>query len=95
MALIDDVLGGGNVVAGLAIGAAGLVAWPLMRPLVRPLAKAVIKGGVLAYREAERLYDGAAGGIGDLAKEAIAELGPEVVQEAVEKVGVAAVEEAL
>ena len=32
MALIDDVLGGGNVVAGLAIGAAGLVAWPLMRP---------------------------------------------------------------
>jgi hypothetical protein len=95
MALIDDALGGGNIVAGLAIGAVGLVAWPLMRPLVRPVAKTVIKGGVLAYREAARLYDGAARGIGDLAKEAIAELGPEVAEEAVEKAGVAAAEEAL
>ena len=42
MALVDDVLEGGNVVTGLAIGAAALIVWPLIRPLVRPLAKTAI-----------------------------------------------------
>ena len=60
MALVDDLLEGGNVVTGLAIGAAALIVWPLIGPLVRPLAKTAIKGGISAYREATRLYDGTA-----------------------------------
>ena len=87
MALVDDVLEGGNVVTGLAIGAAALIVWPLMRPLVRPLAKTAIKGGILAYREATRLYDGTMRGIGDLAREAMEEVGPDLAKEAVEEVG--------
>jgi hypothetical protein len=47
---------GGNVVTGLAIGAAALLVMPFLRPIARPLAKAAIKGGILAYRETARLY---------------------------------------
>jgi len=93
MALVDDVLKGGNVVTGLAVGAAAVIVWPLVRPLVRPLAKTAIKGGILVYREATRLYDGTVRGIGDLAKEAIEEIGPDLAQEAIEEAGEKAVEE--
>jgi len=95
MALVDDLLEGGNVVTGLVIGAAALIVWPLVGPLVRPVAKSAIKGGILAYREATRLYDGTMRGIGDLAKEAADELGPELAKEAVEEVGVDLAKEAL
>ena len=35
MALFEDILNGGNLVTGLAIGAGALIAWPLVSPLVR------------------------------------------------------------
>ena len=95
MALVDDVLEGGDVVTGLAIGAAALIMWPLMRPLVRPLAKTAIKGGILAYREATWLYDGTVRGIGDLAREAIEEVGPDLAKEVLEEVGANLAKEAI
>ena len=63
MALVEDVLKGGDLVTGIAVGAAAVIVWPLIRSLVRPLAKTVIKGGKLyrrasiegLKREAERL----------------------------------------
>jgi len=95
MALVDDVLEGGNIFTGLAIGAAGLIVWPLTRPLVGVLAKTAIKGGILAYREVTRLYDGTVRGIGDLVKEAIEEVGPELAKEAIEEVGADLAKEAI
>ena len=86
MALFDDIpvleeiLGGGNWMTGLAIGVGALVVLPLAAPILRPLAKTAIKGGILAYR-------GAAGwveGIADLVAEAAAEGGGEVATQAVE-----------
>ena len=47
----------------------------------------------MVYREATRLYDGTVRGIGDLAKEAIEEIGPDLAQEAIEEAGEKAVEE--
>jgi hypothetical protein len=87
MALADDVLESGNIFSGLVIGAAALIVWPLTRPLVRSLAKTAIKGGILTYREATRLYDGTVRGIDDLAKEAIEEIGTNLTKEAIEEVG--------
>jgi hypothetical protein len=99
MALLDDILSGGNWVVGLAIGAGAVVGLPLAAPILRTLAKIAIKGSILAYREATRLYDGTVRGLGDLAKEAIEEIGPDLTQkvteEAVEEVGADLVEEAL
>ena len=95
MALGDDLLKGGNITTGLVIGAATLIAWPLIGPLLRPVAKTAIKSGILVYREAAKLYEGTAREIGDLAKEAMDELGPELVKEAVMEVGANVAEEAL
>jgi hypothetical protein len=80
MALLDDiVIGdiviGGNLVTGLAIGVGALIAWPLIGPVARPLAKTVIKGGLIAYQQVERLYAGTAEGIGDIIAEAQQEIG--------------------
>jgi len=75
MALFDDILNGGNLVTGLVVGVGALIAWPLISPIARPLAKGVIKGGLVAYREAERLYTGAVEGIGDIVAEAQQEIG--------------------
>ena len=80
MALLDDiVIGdiviGGNVVTGLAIGVGALIAWPLIGPVARPLAKGIIKGGLFAYRQSEELFAGAIEGIGDVVAEAQQELG--------------------
>jgi hypothetical protein len=55
--------------------------------MARPLAKAAMKGGILAYREATRLYDGTIRGIGDLATEALEEIGSEVAKEGIEEAG--------
>jgi hypothetical protein len=39
MALLDDVVNGGNLVTGVAVGGGALVAWPLIRLVARPVAK--------------------------------------------------------
>lgn len=54
---------GGNVWTGIAVGVGALIVWPLIAPVLRPAAKAAIKGGLIAYREAERLYNDATAGI--------------------------------
>src|SRR5215467_5901716 len=80
MALFDDVLGGGNWVTGLAIGAGAVIVLPLVAPVLRPVAKTAINGGILAYQGAAELFEG----ISDLVAEAVAEAGEEVTTEAPE-----------
>jgi len=75
MALLDDVLKGGNLMTGLAIGVGALIAWPLISPIARPLTKSLIKGGLFAYRQAEEFFAGAVEGIGDIVSEAQQEVG--------------------
>ena len=58
-------------------------------------AKTAIKGGILIYHEAAKMYEATAREIGDLAREAIDELGPEVAKEAAIEVGADLAEEAL
>jgi uncharacterized protein DUF5132 len=70
MALLDDIVNGGNITTGLLVGAGALIAWPLINPIARPLAKSVIKGGLIAYRQVEQLYADAVEGIGDIVAEA-------------------------
>jgi hypothetical protein len=93
--MLDDVLKGGNLVTGLVIGAGTLIIWPVVSPILRPLAKATVKGGILGYREATRLYARAASDFGDIIKEAAEELAGDVAKETVEEVGADLVEEAL
>jgi hypothetical protein len=38
MALLDDLLNGGNLVTGAAVGAVALIAWPVIGPMARPIA---------------------------------------------------------
>jgi hypothetical protein len=65
MALLDDFLNGGNFGTGVAIGAGALVAWPVIRLVARPLAKTLIKGGLIAYQQAEQIYAGAVEGVSE------------------------------
>ena len=54
--------------------------YQLAAPILRPLAKTAIKGGILAYQGAARVFEG----IGDLVAEAVAEGGEEVDEGALE-----------
>ena len=38
MVLLDDVVNGGNLVTGLAIGVGALIAWPLISLIARPFS---------------------------------------------------------
>jgi hypothetical protein len=49
MALLEDALKGGNIVAGLAIGIGAAVLAPMVTPIVRPVAKSLIRGGMVAF----------------------------------------------
>ena len=51
MAFFEDVLKGGNIVTGLAIGVGAAVLAPMVVPLLRPIAKSVLKAGLMAYDE--------------------------------------------
>src|SRR5260370_17376141 len=75
MALFDDIVNGGNLWAGLAIGAGALIVCPLIGPVLRPIAKTAIKGGLIAYREAEQLYNDATQRIPEIAQDAQQEIG--------------------
>jgi Protein of unknown function (DUF5132) len=76
MALLDDILNGGNLVTGVLVGAATLIAWPLIGRIARPLAKNLIKGGLAAYRKGERLYSAVAEDFSDMIAEAEEEMTP-------------------
>jgi uncharacterized membrane protein len=78
MALFDDILSGGNLLTGVALGVGAAIILPLAGPILRPLAKNVIKGGILAYQGAAGLLED----IGDLAAEAAAESGREITSPA-------------
>jgi hypothetical protein len=81
MALFDDILSGGNLVTGVALGVGVAIILPLAGPILRPLAKNVIKGGILAYQGAAGLIED----IRDLAAEAAAETGREITPPAPEE----------
>jgi len=49
MAIFEDVIRGGNMVTGLAIGVGLTLLAPVVKPFVRPLAKTAIKAGLAAY----------------------------------------------
>jgi hypothetical protein len=49
MANLGEVLKGGNIIGGLAIGVGFALLAPLVKPLARPLAKSVLKAGLIAY----------------------------------------------
>ena len=49
MALFEDMLKGGNITTGLAVGLGMAVLTPLVMPVLRPMAKSVIKAGLMAY----------------------------------------------
>ena len=66
MALFDDILSGGNLVTGVALGVGAAIILPLAGPILRPLAKNVICAAGL-------IED-----ISDLAAEAAAETGREI-----------------
>jgi hypothetical protein len=36
MALLDDIVNGGNLATALVVGAGMLIAWPLITPIARP-----------------------------------------------------------
>src|SRR4051812_36421819 len=50
--MFEDLLKGGNILTGLAIGVGALILAPVVVPVLRPLAKSVIKAGMMAYDEA-------------------------------------------
>jgi hypothetical protein len=49
MAIFDDLLKGGNIVTGLAIGVGFALLAPVVKPIVRPIAKSAVKAGLAAY----------------------------------------------
>jgi hypothetical protein len=63
MALFDDipvvgeVLSGGNLVTGVAIGVGAVMILPLAASVLRPLAKTAINGGMLAYQSVTGLLE--------------------------------------
>lgn len=69
MALLEDLFKG-NMVTGLAVGVGAILVAPALMPAVnqvlRPAAKAVIKGGMMLYRET-------VSEIGEVASDLIAE----------------------
>ncbi len=50
--MFEDLLKGGSILTGLAIGVGALILAPVVVPVLRPLAKSVIKAGMMAYDEA-------------------------------------------
>jgi hypothetical protein len=77
MALIEDVFKG-NLVLGLAVGVGAVIFGPTVvqsvGSVLRPAAKAVIKGGMVFYRET-------LGEIGEMASDLVAEARAELEQE--------------
>jgi hypothetical protein len=57
MAIIEEVLGG-EMLAGAGLGAGAVMLLPaILRRIARPAAKAVIRGGIVLYRNAVEILD--------------------------------------
>jgi hypothetical protein len=72
MALLEDILKG-NPLTAVAVGLGAFLVAPAAGQVLRPAAKAVIKGGMLAYRGLAEL--------GEMASDIVAEAGAELEQE--------------
>ena len=72
--MFEDLLKGGNIVTGLAIGIGAAVLAPIVVPVLRPLAKSVIKAGILAYDEARVAVAELGETAGDIVAEARSEM---------------------
>jgi len=48
--VFEDIVVGGNLMTGLAIGVGALVVLPLAAPLLRPVAKTAYRGAVVPLR---------------------------------------------
>ncbi|ACL60559.1 DUF5132 domain-containing protein [Methylobacterium nodulans] len=74
MALLEDVLKGENLGAGLGIAVVGVVLAPVVLPVLRPLAKTVIKAGLIAYDQGRTALADLNERTGDILGEARAEI---------------------
>jgi flagellar biosynthesis/type III secretory pathway M-ring protein FliF/YscJ len=78
MAIFDDMLKGGNIVTGLAIGVGFALLAPVVKPIVRPLAKTAVKAGLAAYDQGRV----ALAELGEQAGDMVAEVRSEMDEEA-------------
>jgi hypothetical protein len=74
MAGFEDLVKGGNIVTGLALGVGFALLAPMVKPLVRPLAKSAIKAGLLAYDQGRVALAELSEHAGDMVAEARAEM---------------------
>jgi hypothetical protein len=72
MALLEGLFKG-NLLTAVAVGLGAVLFAPAAGQVLRPAAKAVIKGGMLAYRSLSEL--------GEMASDIVAEAGAELEQE--------------
>src|SRR5215470_13081419 len=72
--MFGDVLKGGNIVTGLAIGVGFALLAPVVKPFVRPLAKSAIKAGVAAYEHGRVALAELGEQAGDMVAEARSEM---------------------
>lgn len=74
MALVEDMLKGGNIMTGLAVGIGAAVVVPVLGPLLRPLAKSVIKAGIVAYDQGRAVMADLNERAGDMVSEVRSEM---------------------
>jgi hypothetical protein len=74
MALLENLFKG-NLLTAVAVGLGAVLLGPAAGQVLRPAAKAVIKGGMLAYRGLAEL--------GEMASDLVAEAGAELEQDRV------------
>ncbi len=74
MALFEDMLKGGNIVSGLAIGIGIALVGPALRPILRPVAKSLLKAGISAYEQGRLAVAELNEQAGDVMAEARAEM---------------------
>jgi hypothetical protein len=74
MALLDEVIKGGNLLTSLAIGLGAVILPPIALPLLRPVAKTIIRAGLLAYDEGSRALAQLSQATADIVTEAQTEL---------------------
>jgi len=76
--MFGDVLKGGSIVTGLAIGVGFALLAPVVKPFVRPLAKSAIKAGLAAYDQGRVALAELSEQAGDMVAEVRSEMEKEV-----------------
>jgi len=80
MAIFEDLIKGGNIVTGLAMGVGFALLAPVVKPFVRPLAKSAIKAGVAAYEQGRVAIAELSEQAGDMVAEARSEIAEEAAK---------------